>query len=406
MACYHPIIMYRCRSGRNKDTGKWPLTASPSKGYSDMPVVVPCGRCIGCRLDRSRQWAIRCIHEASLHRDNCFITLTYSPEYIDKLCPFGSLTKKPFQDFMKRLRRYADLECGISEGIRFIHCGEYGEKNGRPHEHAILFGFDFPDKKFYCFRHGFPVYRSETLEKRLWPFGLSEIGLCTFKSAAYVARYVVKKVNGDAAAAHYCGKLPEYLTMSNRPGIGANFYERYKGDIFPNGFLVVNNRKCAPPRYYKKILEREDPEMYKKLYVRLTASESALRRADDVTENLRAEAVKELSLHKLVRPLEGQYLSKVMKGDVIMIMNVYAVYDDKAKCFGNPFYCQTDGVARRLIADQTTEDKSRPSLIRDHPEDFSLYRVGTFDTDSGHVKSEPQPVFLARAIEFAASIEK
>lgn len=396
MACYHPIVMYRCRSGRNKDTGKWSLTASPKKGFTDLPVVVPCGRCIGCRLDRSRQWAIRCVHEASLHRDNCFITLTYSPEYIDEKCPFGSLQVKPFQDFMKRLRRYAD-SIGV-KGVRFIHCGEYGEKNGRPHEHAILFGFDFPDKKFLCMRHGFPVWTSEEL-RRLWPWGLHEIGVCTFKSAAYIARYVVKKITGDGAAAHYCGKKPEYLTMSNRPGIGARFYDRYHGDIFPNGFLVVNNRKCAPPRYYKKLLEKNDPELYKEMYVKLTASESALKRADNVTENLRAEAVKDLALHKLVRPLEGQYLSKVMKGDVIMMMNVYAVYDDKAKSFGTPFYIQTDGMARRLFCDQVQDD-NRPSLLHDHPEDFSLYRVGSFDSDSGHVKPEPQPVFLGRGIEF------
>jgi len=121
--------------------------------------VLPCGRCIGCRLERSRQWAVRMMHEASLHQDNCFITLTYDNEHLPKN---ASLVKRDFQLFMKRLRKaYPAVR------IRFFHCGEYGEQYGRPHYHAILFGFDFPDKYFLGKRNQFPVWRSASLE-RLW----------------------------------------------------------------------------------------------------------------------------------------------------------------------------------------------------------------------------------------------
>ena len=85
MACYHPITAYRSKAGRDPKTGKWPVVFNVSQGYSDMPVTVACNQCIGCRLERSRQWAIRCVHEASLHPINCFITLTYAPEYESRL---------------------------------------------------------------------------------------------------------------------------------------------------------------------------------------------------------------------------------------------------------------------------------------------------------------------------------
>ena len=136
MPCYRPIKGYRSRR-LNAETGKRPVVFNPRDGFYDQPVDLPCGQCIGCRLERSRQWAIRCVHEASLHERNCFITLTYRDECLPTN---GSLDLDAFQKFMKRLRRR------FGEGVRFFHCGEYGENFGRPHYHAILFNLDFSDK--------------------------------------------------------------------------------------------------------------------------------------------------------------------------------------------------------------------------------------------------------------------
>ena len=159
---------------------------------------------------------MRCHHEASLYQDNCFITLTYSDEHLpsDK-----SLHVDHFQKFMKRLRKR------FGEGVRYYHCGEYGEKYMRPHYHACLFNFDFPDKKIWKENNGNRLYISESLSE-LWPFGFVTIGDVTFESAAYVARYIMKKVNGDLAESHYervdwdTGEVyhlkPEYTTMSRR----------------------------------------------------------------------------------------------------------------------------------------------------------------------------------------------
>lgn len=239
MACYRPIKGYRSRFVN--PTGKRSIVFNPSEGLIDMPVDLPCGQCIGCRLERSRQWAVRCTHEASLHEDNCFVTLTFKDECLP---PGGSLDGKVFQDFMKRLR------FRFGSGIRFFHCGEYGEKFGRPHHHACLFNFDFGDKEIWRkTREGFPIWRSASLEE-LWPFGQSEIGSVSFESAAYVARYITKKVTGESAEAHYGGRKPEFVTMSRRPGIGKGWFDVFKSDVYPSDEVVLRGRVMRPPKYY------------------------------------------------------------------------------------------------------------------------------------------------------------
>lgn len=224
---------------------------------------VACGQCLGCRLDRSRMWAMRIVHESMLYDDNCFITLTYSPEN----CPAdGSLKKSDFQKFMKRLRKYFS-----DRKVRYYHCGEYGEQLDRPHYHACLFNLDFPDKELFQERDGNFLFTSKVLNK-LWPYGFSTIGELSFESAAYCARYVLKKVNGNLAHDHYlrCDEdgvaywlEPEYTTMSRRPGIGKDWYEKYKTDVFPSDDVPVPGSGVFKkvPRYYESLLEGEEPEV-------------------------------------------------------------------------------------------------------------------------------------------------
>lgn len=225
--------------------------------HSGEELQLPCGQCIECRFKRSRDWAVRCMHEASLHDKNAFITLTYAPEHLPS---DGSLDYKPFQKFMKRLRKQF-----TGTNIRFYMCGEYGENFGRPHFHACLFGVDFSDKKYLTkTKSGSVIYTSKTLEK-LWPFGLSSIGDVNFQSAAYVARYIMKKITGDASFKHYnqidadgviTTRKPEFTRMSLKPGIGAGWLDKFHSDVYPHDFVVVNGRKNAVPRYYDKKISK------------------------------------------------------------------------------------------------------------------------------------------------------
>lgn len=256
MPCFHPLQAYY---GERKSNGKFNIVFNSRDSVHDHEVKLPCGQCVGCRLERSRQWAIRCVHEAQLHSSNCFITLTFSPEHLPEN---RSLDVRFFQLFMKRLRKR------FGNGIRFFHCGEYGEKYGRPHYHACIFGLDFPDKVLFKSDRGINLYTSVTLNE-LWPYGFSSIGDVTFESAAYVARYIMKKINGKDAKSHYeyidCDsgevfdRKPEYTTMSRRPGIGKPWFDKYMTDVFPSDFVIMRGAKMRPPKYYDTLFEVRYP---------------------------------------------------------------------------------------------------------------------------------------------------
>lgn len=265
MPCYFPLVGYRSRDLTSNNKRK--IVFNIKYALDDSEITVPCGSCIGCRFERSRQWALRCVHEASLHEENCFITLTYSPDHL----PLDhSLDKSHFQKFMKRLRKRFS-----GTTIRFFHCGEYGELNGRPHYHACIFGFDFPDKVLHTTtRVGDKLYRSKILTK-IWGKGDENqqlIGELNFKTAAYTARYIMKKITGDKADEHYryvdekTGEVfniqPEYTTMSRRPGIARDWYEKYKSDVYPSDKVIMNGVSMYPPKFYDSLLEKDNPFLY------------------------------------------------------------------------------------------------------------------------------------------------
>lgn len=303
MACYHPLTGYR--SAEVTKNGKRKLVFNSKYAIDDGEVIVSCGQCVGCRLERSRQWAMRCIHEAQMHENNCFLTLTYND---DNLPYPPSLEVKHYQDFMKRFRKkFKDHK------IRFFHCGEYGDETRRPHYHAIIFGFDFPDKKLWKESfNGDHYYTSETLNK-LWGKGYAIIGSVTFESAAYVARYIMKKVNGENKDEHYrcvdqdSGESfdikPEYITMSRRPGIGKTWFEKYKSDVYPSDFVVVRGKKMRPPKYYDNLLAEEDYDEldYIKFQREVNANVSKLEQSYD--RLITKEKVKLKQIEKLQRGL-------------------------------------------------------------------------------------------------------
>lgn len=282
MTCYHPLKAYKSKV--LSVNGKHTLVFDERKSTGEL-LQIACGQCIGCRLEKSRVWACRISNEASLYENNCFITLTYSPENLPEN---GTLVPRDFQLFLKRLRKkYGD-------NIRFYQCGEYGENYGRPHYHACLLNFDFPDKTLWRkTKRGDLIYRSESLEK-LWPYGHCEIGEVTFESAAYCARYIIKKVTGKGAEAHYTrlnaetGELvqlvPEYTNMSRRPGIGAPWLEKFSRDVYTHDSLVIRGgTKVPPPRYYNNRYEVMNPEHYKQIKLKREHREVNIYGTDEYT---------------------------------------------------------------------------------------------------------------------------
>lgn len=281
-------------------------------------LIVSCGQCMQCRLLRVKQRSVMCICESLEHKENSFITLTFgypqtysyyrherglSHYMASKKSHFHewSLEVEEFQKFMKRLRfwyyNYQLCQYLLSLGrsdlvydkfgnfrkhiripfferpfllkdfkpkkIRCMHCGEYGDKRHRPHHHAILFGFQFPDLK-ECYENGKKYYTSEILSN-LWKFGIHRIGDCTYNSCAYVARYVTKKMNGNNQDEYYNGRKPEYVTYSTKPVLGANYFiKNYKEFVNTQEITVVADKKysCRIPKSYDNILKKLNIDIY------------------------------------------------------------------------------------------------------------------------------------------------
>lgn len=303
MPCYKPLKGYW--SKHKTANGRRKVVFSTEAGFVDMPIEIQCGQCTGCRLERSRQWAVRCVHEASLHEDNAFLTLTYNDDSLPK---DRSLDVTHFQKFMKRYRKaYPGIR------IRFFHCGEYGDLNRRPHYHAIIFGHDFDDKELHTVKNGYKIYTSEKL-KKLWPYGYNTIGSVTFESAAYVARYVMKKRFGADAEEYYwvpdpeTGEMkpikPEYVTMSRRPGIGKKWYDQFKNDAYPKDFITIRGKSVKPPRYYDNLLFSEDEHKHQAIKDK-RRKDAKQRKEDNTYERLRQrEKCKQLQIKTLHRNLE------------------------------------------------------------------------------------------------------
>lgn len=295
MPCFNPLRAWRRADFEVGPSGKALLTFDRQNAILSTEMVIPCGQCAGCRLERARQWAVRCLHEASLHEQNCFLTLTYDDEHLPS---DGSLNKRDFTLFFKRLRKK------YGNGIRYFQCGEYGEIFSRPHHHCIVFGFDFDDKQVFRRISSGTLYTSDSLSC-LWDKGFSTIGSVTFDSVCYVARYIMKKITGSRAEDHYNGRLPEYVTMSRRPGIGRLFYDKYKGDMYNYDKCVVTDKfVCKPPKYYDKLYDIHDPERMSDLksarkLAAATKPEPTWRRLEE------REKHQKLTLSRKVRSYEG-----------------------------------------------------------------------------------------------------
>lgn len=276
MPCYSPL-----KGFRDAETGG--LIFSRPAGAPEMEVA--CGSCLGCRLDRSSMWASRIMHEAEMHADDhgsSFITLTYDDAHVP---PDFSLRKPDFQKFMKRLRK------ANKHKIRFYHCGEYGSicrhgwpvplcdycNTGRPHYHAIIFNHTWTDlREIGTNDNGDTLFTSPSLEAT-WGMGLVQVGPVNHNTAAYVARYILKKITGAQADDHYqhvdpiTGEVtyvhPEYNTMSRKPGIGYSWFMKNHSDCIPWDETPVPGKGVIPgvPRYYMDQLAKTDPETYDQL---------------------------------------------------------------------------------------------------------------------------------------------
>ena len=284
MSCYHPLYAYKSKFV-NPQTGKAVIkfTLKPSDVNKYEPIALPCGQCIGCRIDHSRDWANRLMLERQYHDSAWFCTFTYDDDHVPRswypdpetgeAIPSLTLNKRDVQLLMKRIRRHFP-----DDKIRFFACGEYGGQTFRPHYHAIIFGLHLNDLVPYkTVREAgelYTYYNSKSLQD-CWldsdgkPIGFVVVGEVTWESCAYTARYVTKKLKGREAEFYEKHRIqPEFSLMSRKPGIARAYYEE-NSDLFDSDFINISTpkggRKFRPPRYFERLFEVDEPLRAKEL---------------------------------------------------------------------------------------------------------------------------------------------
>lgn len=208
-------------------------------------IPIPCRKCMGCRIDYGKQWTVRIMHEAQMAGESVFLTLTYNDE---KLPSDGSIRKLTLQNFHKTLRNNLSPVT-----YRHYSIGEYGDEKGRPHYHSVIFGYEFPDKMRHKYNsdHEDWIYTSETLSKA-WGKGFATVQPLQTGRATYIASYITKKLDGPQAV-KYKGKQPEFALISNQPGLGFSWFEKYHSDVFPSDFVILDGKRFPVPPYYDKL---------------------------------------------------------------------------------------------------------------------------------------------------------
>lgn len=250
---------------------------------------IPCGKCIQCRLQRSREWANRCMLELKTCENAYFLTLTYSDEHL-KFAPYVDpgtgetstrpvLVPKDLQKFLKRLRFWCSSRSSFP--VRFYACGEYGESTQRPHYHLIVFNlpqvFEAGNHLFDYSAADTPLWTCDALTK-LWPYGLAVYGQVTWNTCAYVARYCMKKRLGksrqDQKAAQeqlFPGQpwQEEFTRMSLRPAIGKDYYLQNREQIYLTDECRVNLKgtitPVKPAKYYDRLYDVDNPIHLKRI---------------------------------------------------------------------------------------------------------------------------------------------
>lgn len=244
--------------------------------------VIPCGKCIGCRLEYSRDWATKGIYEAEMHKDNWFLTITYDNEHLPIGDPVidpetgeekeplnsGTLKAADFTNFIKKVRTYYERKYN-HKGIRFMGCGEYGSQSARSHYHSIMFNMPIPveQMRFHEYNENHePMYRCIELEK-IWGKGMIVAAEVNWNTCAYVARYITKKVGMPTDKDYYkkLGIEPEFFRMSRKPGIGREYFEKHKDEIYKDDKVIIQKYKgglmrIKPPKYYDKLYDLENHE--------------------------------------------------------------------------------------------------------------------------------------------------
>lgn len=324
MPCYHPFIRYETKGGEAKfmkapdviptewEVKKYVLQqARETVTRADL---IPCGKCIGCKLDHSKEWANRMTLEATQWPENWFLTLTYDDthlpikqgidRYTGEIEPKATLYKKDVQDFLKRIReRWARLY-GVKP-IRTVYAGEYGPSTQRPHYHMALFNLPIYTelKEHKKSGAGYKLWECKEIEE-CWGKGFVLLGKLEWSSAAYIARYIIK----DSASKKTAAGLQEpFIQASTKPGIGEGYLRKHPEILKTDQIYLPGGKIAKIPRYFEKLAERDlkDIKADRKRYAQIAIETKAKKTSKEYLDYLKEEEQIQVDKAKALKRLQN-----------------------------------------------------------------------------------------------------
>lgn len=295
MPCNNPLIAYPSRNPNDK---RLRFCGSFRKNSNDFlptlcaggeyvePIKIPCGKCLGCRLDYAKMWSDRIVLESMNYEYNWFVTLTYDDDNLrfSDISGVATLVPDDVTLFIKKLREYYRTTYDHI-GIRYYYSGEYGDSSARPHYHLCFFNLPLDDLIYYNKSPLGDIYYNSPLLEKLWSFGFVVVGELTYSSAGYTARYVTKKAKKyyDKELLFKNGVVPEFVRMSRRPGIASSYYQENISSLLKGDKIYLPDGKLGRvPRYYVdkfKEVSEKDVAIYKSNLEEVSRLQSEYRRA-------------------------------------------------------------------------------------------------------------------------------
>lgn len=322
MSCTHPMIRIETNKRYKNQEGKWSYKAVfewPEHGKTGSKIqdiheklikygnyrrydIIPCGKCLGCFLEKARDKAVQLSLEKinpEYKSNECwFITLTYEDEYLPIHTYKNEETGEQFSGASTELR---DLQNWIKKirdnhpdkNIRYMAAREYGSTSLRPHYHLIIFGLPLDQELFVKVgnnTNGDPLWTTPQLDNmeskdcwsvrrplgdrsaKMYRAGNVMIGEVTFQSISYVARYTIKKANKEYKSDWwYKAQGLDVEAISQSQDLGKWYYELHKHEIYNRDLVPVlgkNGNFSRPPRSFDRLYKREFPKQYEEVIQR------------------------------------------------------------------------------------------------------------------------------------------
>jgi len=191
---------------------------------------VSCRECDKCVATYKNTWVARCCAElATVEHALCF-TLTYADVFGEP--PLGArvFRYKDVQDWLKRVRRRANLKWGVNIELRYVIVGERGSQNNRCHYHGVVFSshpIHTLGEMTGATSKGFAYKRR--LDWDVWGHGFVEFQLADRDGIGYALKYILKsrmtaeKSKGTGREGKTEWLASSYMWCSKAPPVGATW---------------------------------------------------------------------------------------------------------------------------------------------------------------------------------------